>query len=239
MNQAPDTAHYDPIAAEYDRWVSGDSPIPDDATFAAMIGDIAGQRVCAVACGAGREARFLAKQGATVTGVDLSDRLLDIARTREAETPLGITYLHGNAHDLADLPDANFDGATCYMALMDIPDHGKALRSIARILVPGGWFVLAITHPCFKPPAYGDLIDHASGEVRRVVGKYFEEGAWDGPGKFTDHLPSVAYHRMLSTYINTLIAAGFTIAEMQEPPRDTPVWQEAACVLYVRCRKQA
>lgn len=235
---AQESAHYDEIAVNYDRWVSGDSPILADQTFAAMLGDIAGQRVCAVACGAGREARFLATIGATVTGVDLSDRLLNIARAREAEVPLGITYALGNAHDLANLPDGGFDGATCYMALMDIPDLGLALASIARILVPGGWFVLAITHPCFKPPAYGELVDHVSGEVRRTVGKYFEEGAWEGPGKFTDRLPSVAYHRTLSTYVNTLIAAGLMVEAMQEPPLDTPVWREAACVLYMRCRKR-
>ena len=35
-----------------------------------------------------------------------------------------------------------------------------ALGSIARILRPGGWFVFSITHPCFKPPAYGELTDH-------------------------------------------------------------------------------
>ncbi|MGB3329778.1 MAG: class I SAM-dependent methyltransferase [Thermomicrobiales bacterium] len=233
----PSTARYDAIASEYDRWSSPDGRDLDDPTLDALLDIRAGERVCAVACGAGREARFLAQRGAIVTGVDLSAGLLAIAQEREAAHPLGITYQQGNAEDLKDLADASFDGVVCYMALMDIPDLGRTLHAIARILVPGGWFVFAITHPCFKTPAYGEIVDHVDGSVRRTVGRYFDEGAWDGPGKGTDHLPAMAYHRTLSTYVNTLVEAGLAIEAMREPQLDTPVWRQAACVLYARCQK--
>jgi ubiquinone/menaquinone biosynthesis C-methylase UbiE len=229
---------YDSLAHEYDRWVSTAGDMLADATFADLIGPVAGARICAVGCGAGREARYLASQGALVTGIDLSEPLLALAREREATTPLGITYLRDDAHVLAGLGDASFDGVVCYMALMDIPDLERALDAIARILVPGGWFAFAITHPCFKPPAYGELIDHVDGRVRRTVGQYFAEGPWDGPGKNTSHLPSRAYHRTLSTYINTLVASGLGIEALREPQFDTPVWREAAQLLYARCRKK-
>lgn len=236
MNQEP---LYNGIADAYDRWVSATGEVLADPTFADLLGPVAGNRICAVGCGAGRETRYLAKLGATVTGIDLSDDLLAIAREREASVPLGITYRHDDAHTLGTLDDASFDGAVCYMALMDIPGLALALAlgAIARILVPGGWFVFVITHPCFKPPAYGELADHVDGSVRRTVGKYFEEGAWDGPGKNTAHLPARAYHRTLSTYVNTLISAGFAIEALREPPGQTPVWREAAQLLYARCRR--
>lgn len=228
---------YDAVADAYDRWVSSSGETLDDPTFASLIGPVAGSRICAVGCGAGREARLLADLGATVTGIDLSDALLAIARDREAATPRGITYRSDDAHTLATLEDASFEGAVSYMALMDIPDLERALDAIARVLVPGGWFVFVITHPCFKPPAYGELVDHVDGSVRRTVGKYFAEGPWDGPGKHTAHLPSRAYHRTVSTYVNTLVATGFRIEALREPPGTTPVWREVAQLLYGRCRE--
>jgi ubiquinone/menaquinone biosynthesis C-methylase UbiE len=227
---------YDDVAESYDRWAPAADSILSDPVFADLVGAVDRQTVCAVACGAGREARFLATCGASVTGVDISAKLLDIARRREAERPQEITYLSSDAHNLDALADQSFDGVVCYMALMDIPRLDLALAAIARILRPGGWFVFAITHPCFKAPATGEIIDHVDGSVRRTVGRYFIEGYWDGPGKHVDHLPTGAYHRTLSTYVNTLSESGFIIERMSEPPLDTPVWREVPCLLYVRCR---
>lgn len=232
-----DEAAYDRIASNYDQWVSGNGLTLADEVFAELVGVVHGEHVCAVACGAGRETRYLAERGAIVTGVDLSEKLIEIARGREAADPQGIVYLTGNAHNLEGLANRSFDGIVCYMALMDIPRLDLALSSITRVLKSGGWFVFAITHPCFKPPAYGELMDHVDGSVRRTVGRYFDEGLWDGPGKNTCHLPARAYHRTLSTYVNALSAAGLTIQQMREPKLDTPVWREVACLLYVRCQK--
>lgn len=227
-------ALYDNVAGAYDVWAG---QVLADGVLDDLISIHPGDRVCAIACGAGRDARYLAGRDALVTGVDLSANLIEIAISREAESPLGIAYHIDDAHNLGSLGDASFHGVLCHIALMDIPDLDRALQSIARILSAGGWFVFSITHPCFKPPAYGEIIDHVDGSVRRTVGKYFEEGPWQGPGARTDYLPSKAYHRTLSTYVNALTSAGFTIEQMREPQLDTPVWHEAACLLYVRCRK--
>ncbi|WP_328995291.1 class I SAM-dependent methyltransferase [Kribbella sp. NBC_01245] len=227
-------ARYDGVAGEYDAWVGVELA---DPVFEELVGGVAGQEVCAVACGQGREARYLASQGAVVTGVDLSENLLAIAREREEADPLGITYLQGDAHTLDGLATESFDGVVCYMALMDIPSLDRALQSIARVLRPGGWFVFAITHPCFKTPATGDLVDHTNNTIRRTVGRYFDEGYWDGPGQVQPALPIGAYHRMLSTYVTELNRVGFVIDQLREPPLDhKPVWLEVPCLLYARCR---
>jgi ubiquinone/menaquinone biosynthesis C-methylase UbiE len=228
-------AKYDEVAADYDEWVGGGSAL-DDPTFAELIGDVTGQEICVVACGQGREARYLAAQGAVVTGVDLSEKLIEMARRHEETEPLGISYRHGDAHTLEGLADDSYDGVVCYMALMDIPDLDDAVRSMARILKPGGWFVISITHPCFKTPATGEIVDHVDHSVRRTVGKYFVEGYWDGPGLHRNALPVGAYHRMVSTYVNTLSAAGLTINQLREVPADTPVWREVPQLLYARGR---
>ncbi|MFI6681277.1 class I SAM-dependent methyltransferase [Kribbella sp. NPDC050470] len=229
---------YDDVAADYDEWVGAGAAL-DDSTFAELVGDVTGQAVCVVACGQGREARYLAAQGAAVTAVDLSEKLLEKARTHEETAPLGITYQQGDAHTLDGVATDSFDGVVCYMALMDIPDLDRALHSMARVLRPGGWFVVSITHPCFKTPAAGELVDHVDQSVRRTIGKYYVEGYWDGPGAHRNALPVGAYHRTLSTYVNTLTAAGFTIDQLREPPQDTPIWREVAQLLYIRGRLSA
>jgi ubiquinone/menaquinone biosynthesis C-methylase UbiE len=225
---------YDDVAADYDEWVGTEGSVLADPTFTELAGRVDGQEVCAVACGQGREARYLATQGAVVTGVDLSEKLLAIARLHEEADPLGISYQHGDAQTLEGLAADSFDGVVCYMALMDIPDLDNALHSMARILRPGGWFVVSITHPCFKTSATGEIIDHVDKSVRRTVGRYFTEGYWDGPGLHRDALPIGAYHRTLSTYVNALADAGLVIDRMREPPLDRPVWQEVPCLLYIR-----
>ncbi|TWD84243.1 ubiquinone/menaquinone biosynthesis C-methylase UbiE [Kribbella amoyensis] len=226
-------ARYDEVAAEYDRWVGEGSALADP-TFTELTGEVDGQEVCVVACGQGREARYLSGRGAVVTGVDLSERLIELARSHEESQQLGITYLTGDAQTLDGLADASFDGVVCHLALMDIPELDATLRSMARVVRPDGWFVVSITHPCFKTPATGEITDHVDKSIRRTVGRYFVEGYWDGPGRHRDALPVGAYHRTLSTYVNALADAGLVIDRMLEPKLDTPIWREVPCLLYVR-----
>ena len=137
------------------------------------------------------------------------------------------------------LASAAFDGVLCHMALMDIADLTSTISGVARILRPGGWFAFAITHPCFKAPATGEITDHVDGSVRRTVGRYFDEGYWDGPGAHAATLPVGAYHRTLSSYVNCLAGAGLLIERMIEPAGipDEPVWHQVPCLLYALCRR--
>ena len=74
------------------------------------MGDIGGMKICDLACGQGRITRRLARAGANVVGVDISERLLEIARREEESEPSGITYVRDDAHHLTGLPDQSFDG---------------------------------------------------------------------------------------------------------------------------------
>ncbi len=226
-------AAYDEVAAVYHEWVGTSMA---DPSLAALLGDVRGQRVCAVACGQGRDARYLASLGASVVALDISARLLSLAR-QLGPVPASVTYLRATATDVP-LADAAFDGVLCHMALMDIDDLNSTVSGIARILRPGGWFTFAITHPCFKAPATGEITDHVDGSVRRTVGRYFDEGYWDGPGAHAATLPVGAYHRTLSSYVNCLAGAGLLIERMIEPAGipDAPVWHQVPCLLYARCR---
>ncbi len=244
------TSAYDEIAEWYDQWL-GAHAMRDDPYFPAaeaLMGDVAGLRICDLACGQGRVARHLADHGARVVGVDLSARLLAIARRLEAAEPRGIEYLRADARTLDGVADASFDGVLCFMALMDIADLAPTLRTVARVLRPGGWFVFALLHPCYHTSRSGE-IETPEGALR-TVGGYFEEGYWRSdtrkgpPGKVG------AYHRTLSTYVNALANAGLTLERLSEPRPtgtlpDVPafsgsgrsVWAEVPAVLVARCHK--
>lgn len=230
------TSAYEELADAYHAGVDPDGAGLNDQTFDALVGDVHGQRVAAVACGQGRDARRLADLGAEVVGIDASESLLVHARRLEQQTRRGIEYIHDDAQGLRRIPDVSFDAVVCHMALMDIPELEPTVRSIARILKPGGWFVASIVHPCYKTPADGELIDHVDGSTRRITGRYFDEGPYSSVTRL-EILPRVAYHRMLSTYVNTLVAADLPVVRMVEPVGDRPVWQAVPGLLYFRCQK--
>ena len=131
--------------------------------------------------------------------------------------------------DVADLDGwwdgVAFDGAICEMAMMDIDDLDSVVTAVAAVVRPGGWFVISMVHPCFP----GNEAGLSSWPPDR---SYFDEGRWTSTAHNPDGLRIRvgSSHRTLSTYLNTLIAAGFSIEHMVEPP--APV----ATFLLLSCR---
>jgi 2-polyprenyl-3-methyl-5-hydroxy-6-metoxy-1,4-benzoquinol methylase len=235
---------YDDISDWYDDWVGGDVQ-PDDPVLLAvdsLMGEVAGQRICDLGCGQGRVARHLARRGAQVVGVDLSLRLLAIARRHEAAEPRGITYRHGDARSLTDLETQSFDGVLCYMALMDISELAPTLHAAARVLRPCGWFIFSIIHPCFNSAPSGEMATPA-GWVRTVHG-YWNEGYWRSDARTGPPGKVGSYHRTLSTYVNALADAGLMLEYLHEPratgsfAERRPIWAEVPAFLIARCRKE-
>jgi 2-polyprenyl-3-methyl-5-hydroxy-6-metoxy-1,4-benzoquinol methylase len=208
-----------------------------------LLGAVAGRRICDLACGQGRVARHLAGAGARVTGIDLSARLLEIARRHEAAEPRGITYVQADARQLEGVADRAFEGVVCWMALMDIADLAPALSAVARILEPGGWFVFSILHPCYNSAPSGEIAT-PEGWARTVSG-YFAEGYWRSERRTGPPGKVGSYHRTLSTYINALTDAGLTLERVREPcataglAERRPVWAQVPAVLIGQCRKGA
>ena len=235
---------YDAIADWYDAWVGPDA-LDDDAFFPTvreLMGDVAGQQICDLACGQGRVARYLADQGARVIGIDVSGKLLSIARRAELARPRGIAYLQADAQGLDALAPLLFDGVVCHMALMDIPDLVSTLKGIARVLRPGGWLVFSILHPCYNSAPSGELL--VDGRTVRLVSGYFAEGYWRSDARTGPPGKVGSYHRTLSTYVNAFHDAGFFLQRLAEPratgrhAERRAVWAEVPAVLVARCEKE-
>lgn len=213
-------ASYNDIAQWYDQFLR-ERPVYMEVilpNLLALVGEVEGEVICDLACGQGWVARELARRGAQVTGLDLAPNLLALARGYEEQEQLGIVYVQGDAQLAEPLGDRQFTGCVCVLALINIPDLQATFQSVRRILQPGGWFVFAITHPCFETP-HAQWVpqpdsEHAFG---RIVTGYFEERAWFSSNPNGVRSRVADYHRRLSTYLNQLYDAGFVLERALEP----------------------
>lgn len=234
---------YDPIASWYAGSLDSGSPVHALAMPALLdlAGDVAGLDVLDAACGAGVAARALARCGARVTGIDLSEALLAIAGEAERAEPLGVRYVHGDVQHMSEFGDGAYDAAVCSLALMDIADLDACFAEIVRVVRPEGRVTITVTHPCFQTPD-SRWTGKAGGVVKREVRGYFREVFWRSDNPFGVRGQVGAYHRTLSTYVNALARAGLPIEQMSEPqPTDdvaarVPGYAEAPAVLAFRCR---
>lgn len=206
-----DTARYDEIAELYVGEVGDKLDDPGTAAVLDLLDDVNGLRVLDLACGQGRVTRALARRGARVVGLDISRELLDKARAVEAEAPLGIMYVEGDAAVPAVLFDAPFHGVVCNYGVSDIDDLDGTLAALVGVLRPGGFFAFSLLHPCF--PGWGTK------SSAWPPGKgYFDEGWWQATGAASKIRRAVgANHRTLSTYLNALARHGLVLEEAREP----------------------
>jgi 2-polyprenyl-3-methyl-5-hydroxy-6-metoxy-1,4-benzoquinol methylase len=211
-------ARYDEIAEWYSGWVGDADGLIADGVGELLPPTIRGMRVLDVACGHGRASRGLARLGAIVVGVDISAELIAAARSREATDPLGIDYFAADVARLEAWWDGTvFDGAVCEMATMDIEDLAGTVTAVATTVRAGGWLAISMVHPCFP----GNEAGLSSWPPDQ---SYFDEGRWTS----ADHNPGGvrirvgSSHRTISTYLNTLLEAGFTIERVVEPRAPVP-----------------
>jgi 2-polyprenyl-3-methyl-5-hydroxy-6-metoxy-1,4-benzoquinol methylase len=203
-------ARYDAVADFYAAgWAGGDDPV--SVSLAVLTGDVAGRRVLEIACGHGRITRELARQGAAVTGVDISGAMIANAESAEREKPLGIQYVRADVADPALLPGEVFDVVVCSFGLSDIDDLDGTLANTHRLLRQDGVFAFSILHPCFAGGA------DVSGSWPSG-GTYYDERWWQADGSLSTLRQQVgANHRSLSTYLNSLRRHGLLLDEIAEP----------------------
>jgi demethylmenaquinone methyltransferase/2-methoxy-6-polyprenyl-1,4-benzoquinol methylase len=89
-----------------------------------------------VACGTGDMVLELKKRGCTVTGIDLSEEMISIAKTKASAT-----YIVGDAEHLP-FPDATFDAVTCAFGVRNFVHLEQGLGEMLRVLKPGGKMVI-------------------------------------------------------------------------------------------------
>ena len=97
-----------------------------------------GARVLDVGCGGGILTEAMARRGAQVTGIDLSEKALRVAQLHLLESRLSIDYLGTSAEDLAAAHPGKFDVVTCMELLEHVPEPAGMVAACARLVRPGG-----------------------------------------------------------------------------------------------------
>lgn len=104
---------------------------------------LAGKKVLDVGCGGGLLSEGMAERGAQVTGIDLSEKALGVARLHLLESGRSVDYRHISAESLAaEMPDS-FDVVTCLEMLEHVPDPASTVAACARLVKPGGQVFLS------------------------------------------------------------------------------------------------
>jgi ubiquinone/menaquinone biosynthesis C-methylase UbiE len=225
-------------------------------SFFEMLPDVDGLSGLDIGCGEGHNTRLLAKRGARVTAVDISEVFVRHAKQMEQQEPLGISYQVASGVELP-FADSSFDFVTGFMSFMDIPKTDCALAETYRVLKPGGFLQFSITHPCYDTPHRRNLRDESGLTYAIEVGDYFrslqgEITEWlfsAAPPQVREGLPKFKvprFTRTLSQWVNLLIEKGFLLERIEEPrPSDETVRkcagvqdaQVVAYFLHVRVRK--
>jgi 2-polyprenyl-6-hydroxyphenyl methylase/3-demethylubiquinone-9 3-methyltransferase len=104
-----------------------------------LAGGIQDKRVVDVGCGGGILAESMAVKGARVTGIDLSDKALKVAKLHQLESGVQVDYRLIAAEALAEEAPGQFDVVTCMEMLEHVPDPASVMAACARMAKPDGW----------------------------------------------------------------------------------------------------
>jgi SAM-dependent methyltransferase len=177
----------------------------------ALCEPVAGKQVLDLGCGEGYCSRMLRQRGAQVRGIDLSERMIELARRAEHEQLLGIRYDAADAATV-DLGDACLDlvVAVFLFNYLDVEQMRRTMANAHRMLKPGGHFVFAVPHPAFAfmrkaaPPFFFDIGTAGYFSARNEL---FPGRIWKRDGTA---LEVQLVHKTVQDYFDGLRSAGFT-----------------------------
>ncbi len=192
-----------------------------------LLGDVAGKKMLDAGCGEGYLTRYYAGKQALMTGIDLSEKLIRIAKEKSTESQ-PIDYRIANICNMESIDTESFDIVLCNLVILNVPCLSEALSEFNRVLVPEGVLVFSIVHPAFNIYGPGEWeLGEKDLRTNRRKGFYFKVDHYTDEKPYERYWrtrkgerfpePITFYHRTISTYIDSLIATGFRIDALKEP----------------------
>ncbi|WP_010495504.1 class I SAM-dependent methyltransferase [Paenibacillus elgii] len=208
-----DDANFFSAYEKMQRSVKGLEAAGEWHVLKSLIPDLRNKSVLDLGCGFGWHCRYSREQQASsVIGVDISDKMLQKAREMTND-PL-ISYIKMPIEDIV-FSDAPFDVVISSLAFHYIKSFEAICKKVYACLKPGGVFIFSVEHPIFTSRNEQDwYYDDQGNRLHWAVDDYQSEGARETTF-LTENV--IKYHRTLSTYINDLIDAGFSIRAVKEP----------------------
>ena len=211
-NKYDDSAFFEKYS-QMPRSIKGLDGAGEWHTLKSMLPDFRGKRVLDLGCGFGWHCIYASEQGAaSVTGVDISEKMLDEAKKR-TNSEL-VKYIHAPIEDY-DYPINSFDAVISSLAFHYVKSFDDICAKVSRCLTDGGDFVFSAEHPIFTAQGEQDWIYDEEGRILHwPVDRYFSER--ERTARFLGE-DVVKYHRTLSTYVECLLRHGFSITGLCEP----------------------
>lgn len=173
--------------------------------------ELEGKAVLDLGCGFGENCAAFVKLGALhVTGVDLSEKMIEAARREHPD----IEFINGDMSDLSFIKE-KYDVIFSSLAVHYIEDFNRLAKEIFEILNHGGFFIFSQEHPLTTAPTSGASWTYDSGNVVHYNLTDYTRNGIRSITWFVDGVEK--YHRTFSEIINSLASAGFVIDKMLEP----------------------
>jgi predicted PhzF superfamily epimerase YddE/YHI9/SAM-dependent methyltransferase len=231
------TVAHNKCKLEQAAWLraGGDLLFPEELE---LLGDLAGKRLVHLQCNSGQDSLCVARRGAIVTGVDISDEAVAFADKLSADSGIPASFERADVFDWLEQAAAagrRFDLAFCsYGGVGWLSDIRPWARGIADILVPGGAMVLVEFHPvsfCFDEQrkltwpyfgaARGEVIDELEG-VRDYVGRsggpLAPMGFVPPEQEFVNPIPAHGFAWSMADVLMAFIEAGLVVERVEEWP---------------------
>lgn len=182
------TVHIDSSFYDVPGFMQGKSSL--NTTELALLGDVMGKTILHLQCHFGMDSLSLARMGATVTGIDLSDKSIDKARAMNEELGLDATFICSDIYDLPQALQGQFDLVfTSYGVIGWLPDLQKWGKIIDHFLKPGGKFIMVEFHP---------VVWIFNNDFTKIQYSYFNKEAIidDSNGTYTDRNAPISYREI-------------------------------------------
>ena len=181
--------------------------------FKEMFPDFVGKRVLDLGCGFGWHCQYAIEQGAkSAIGIDISEKMLNEAAAKSQSE--AVEYRCMPIEDI-DFANDSFHIVISSLAFHYIESFADICSKVSKCLTSGGDFVFSVEHPVFTAQGRQDWhYDEAGNPMHWPVDSYFTEGIRQSNFLGEEVLK---YHKTVTTYVNTLIKAGFEITGLVEP----------------------
>lgn len=146
---------------------------PTRTEYVKQFVDINKKSLLDVGCGGGVLSESLSKNGANVTGIDLAEESLEIAKLHLYESKHTINYINQSAEKFAEQNENSFDVIVCMEMLEHVPDPQSIVNACSKILKPGGWLFLSTLNRSPESMLFGIFMaEHVMGLVPKGTHHY-------------------------------------------------------------------
>src|SRR3989344_1770032 len=172
-----------------------------------LLGNLKGKNILEIGCGGAQCGIAMAKQGAKVIGIDISEEQLRFAKELAKKNKVRIQLYNGNIKKLPQIKSNSQDIVFSAFALHYVDDLHSCFKDVYSVLKKNGLFVFSLGHPIYST---------ANSKTLKIENSYFDIGkrtfVFSDPTK-----KFVYYKRNVGDLHNTLVENGFFVEKIIEP----------------------